>query len=1081
MLFSFSFAPRFLSYTAKVHVDCTFNEPSTQLLLEGMISSRKSITSLLSSNSHVSLHSKARSRQGSTNHAVEFPVEEIFVQYSVPKIQKIQQEYKANFVKSKDDLHHLVGMKYRDLIRIAEDIEELSSLSRQIDSQLTDLSYKSSSYVEFGKNRFNKFDSLIRKEKAIKSRITSHKTILNNVINNKLIGFDLKLQTDSVKKTSTLVEVAKLYYTIGKSFSRTLKENPHVSGNLYQLKENFIRYLESKIASNSASSSDFSQGGLNMDDFFVANTKLDFSEGENFDLLTGTFDDDAQEASDEDEGASEIIYRGSAYPIVNYLIAYIIVNHDDPKLDSLEKITTKFIDLRYNYLESFVAQALESDIHTDKSVNFTMIFQFIEATCGCLQKFFISDDLISNDLQNQLKYIVDWKASDLIGFHNWFEEETMAFDNSSYQLLDPDAVTSSQNRLSKFAKFVHQLGSKLVSESLHGTISQNATSVLNLFYRFVYELRKAEVVFLSNNSVCHLVQLFSDEDVVPKLLQDVLDSFESYFAVHCDSLTNSDTSLISQITREFDTESSLSSAVELFTPDFVNMIDVDVDLYFNTVLEISAASNPVSELKTTGNSLQGLKHWFYVLEKLLQATNLSAESNLGIISRILKKDFREVEGLTKKWGQFTPNSFLSSFQELHQRQIDLSRSQLESFINRISSTLHSSSNPGSSRLQFLLELFIILKDNVEAVEGHPDAPRLDANISKQVLIIYEQIFSELLSVEPEGRGVPFESLLEDSFVRLSNVDSSTVPLRPHLAVHSTILELGCSLLRSPRFRQHEMCNMYTDKGVKNNFVLVKNYWIKESLIERLLISSSRKLYEASEVDVPSVSETHGNGAETENGEKKNGANSDHENEAGPDSEGENGSESKPNSDSAIEKELKEKRLENEKDMDDGWTQDEDDGWLEDLNDHSKEKGQLPVEATVAVVSEPQNIEKTSGNAAPKENASQKENAALEALTADKEVVDDLLSIEKAPSQEKKATSLESIEHARQALANVVFLLNLTTKEVISTSDANVTQYISSIEEIFGVALERSTVAIIVRGVNDFYKASKEMYLPLLVI
>lgn len=1052
---------------------------------------------MLSSNSHVSLNSKARSRQGSTNQTVDFPVEEIFVQYSVPKIQKIQQEYKTNFVKSKDDLHHLVGRKYRDLIRIAEDIEELSSLSRRIDSQLTDLSYKSSSYVEFGNNRFNTFDSFIRKEKAIKSRITSHKTILNNVINNKLIGYDLKLQTDSVKKTSTLVEVAKLYYTIGTSFSRTLKENPHVSGNLYQLKENFIRYLESKIASYSASSSDFFQGGLNIDDFFVANTRLAFSDGENFDLLTGTFDDDAQEASDEDEGSSDIVYRGSAYPIVNFLIAYIIVNHDDPNLDSLEKITTKFIDLRYNYLESFVAKALESGIHADKSVNFTMIFQFIEATCGCLQKFFISDDFISNDLQNQLKYIVTWKASDLIGFHNWFEEENVAFDNSSYQLLDPDAVASSQNRLSKFAKFVHQLGGKLVSESFHGTISEKATHVLNLFYRFVYELRIAEVVFLSNNSVCHSVQLFSDEDVVPKLLQNVLDSFESYFAVHCGSLANSDSSLMSQIEREFDTESSLSSAVELFTPDFVNMIDVDVDLYFNTVLDISAASNPVSELETAENSLQGLKHWFYVLEKLLQATNLSAESNLGIISRILKKDFREVEGLTKKWGQFTPDSFLSSFRELHQRQIDSSRSQLESFINRISSTLHSSSNPGSSGLQFLLQLFIILKDNVVAIEGHPDAPTLDANISKQVLTIYEQIFSDLLSVEPEGKRLSFESLLEDSFVRVSNLDSSTVPVRPHLAVHSTILELGSSLLKSPRFRQHEMCNMYTDNGVKNNFVLVKNEWIKESLIERLLISSVRKLYTAAEVDIPAASENHGNGTETENGNEKNGVNLDHENGAVPESKGEPGSESSSNSDLNIKKVLEDESLENEKEMDDGWAQEEDDVWLEELNDHSEEKVQLPVEAAEALVSEPQNVEKASEDATPEEspeeiatpkensspgqNAALEENDALEAIGADKEVVDDLLSREKATSLEKKRTSLESSEHARQALANVVFLLNLTTKEVISTSDANVTQYISSLEDIFGVVFELSTVAIIVRGVNDFYKASKEMYLPLLVI
>lgn len=1012
---------------------------------------------MLSSTSQLSLNSKQRSRQGSKNLAVDFSVEEIFVQYSVPKIQKIQQEYKSNFVKSKDDLHQLVGRKYRDLIRIAEDIEELSSLSRQIDSQLTDLSYKSSGYVEFGNNRFSTFDSLIRKDKAIQSRITSHKTILNNVINNQLIGYDLKLQTDSVKKTSTLVEVARLYYTIGTSFSRTLKANPHVSGNLYQLKSNFIRYLEAKIASYSASSSDSLQGGLNIEGFFVANSKFALSESENFDLLTSTFDDEVQEVSDEDEVASDIVYRGSTYPIVNYLIAYIIVNHDDPNLNSLEKIAIKFIDLRYDYLDTFVALALESGIHMDKTVNFTMIFQFIEATCGCLQKFFTTDDLISNDLQAQLKNIVTWKASDLIGFHNWFEEETVAFDNTSYQLLGSDAIIDAQNRLSKFGHFVYQLGSKLVSESLHGTLSQKAANVLNAFYGFVYELRIAEVVFLSNNAVCHVVKLFSDEDVVPKLLQDVLTSFKSYFEAHCESLTESESSLMRQITHEFESESSLSSAVELFTPDFVNMIDVDVDLYFSTVIDISSASNPVSELEKSGNSLQELKHWFYVLEELLLATNMSVDNSLGAISRLMSKEFREVEGLTKTWGQFSSDSFLSAFSELHEEQIASSRSQLESFISRISSTLHSSSNTSSSRLQFLLQLLIILKDNIIAVEERSDGSNLEENISKQVSVIYQHMFSNILSFEPEGNHLSFESLLQDSLVLVSNLESSTVPVRPHLSLHSTVFELACSLLKSRRFRQHEMCNMYTDGGVKENFVLVKNDWIKEALIGELLITSSKKRYSAT------MAAAHVNGVENGNGDIQKELEPESQEEAVPDSN--------INSESGIkiENTVQKESIVGDEDVEDGWSQEEDDGWIEEeLNGHNDEKAQEPESALITAVSESLAMEKVSEKATPKDNG------------ADKIIGNDVMSEKMVTSEEKQTSPFESSEHARQALANIVFLLNLTNKETVGASDANLMQYISSLEDVFGVELERSTVAIIVRGVNEFYKASKEMYLPLLV-
>lgn len=1036
-----------------VHVDCTFTTIKSTSYID-MISSRKSITLALSSSSFVSLNSKPRSRLESKTHVVDFSVDEIFVQYSIPQIQRLQQEYKANFVKSKDDLHHLVGRKYRDLIRIAEDIEELSTLSRQIDSQLTDLSYKSPNYVEFGKNRFSSFNSLVRKKKASTSRITSHKTILNNVINNKLIGYDLRLQTDSIKRASTLVDVAKLYYTIGTSFKRTLKENPHVSGNLYQLKNNFIRYLESKISSYSTPSMDFVQGGLNKDEFFVANVKFALAEGESFDLITGNFDDEAQEVSDEEDfEASETAYRGSPYPIVNYLIAYIIVNHDDPKLDNLEKITAKFIDLRYDYLESFVSLALESGVLKDRAINFTMIFQFIEATCGYLQKFFLSNDGVSNDLQTQLQYIVTWNTSDLIGFHNWFEEESVAFNKFSYQMLSSEVIEGIQSRLSKFGIFVYQLGSKLVSETNHGTVSQNATNVLNLFYMFAYELRKCEVVFLSNSSVCYLTKLLSEENVVSKLLHDVVLSFESNFAAHLDSLTKSENSIMSHIVTEFGTQSALSSAAELFTPDFVNMIDVDVDLYFESVLEISSASNPVSELETARNSLQELKHWFYVLEELLEATKMSADNNLATISRILKKEFREVEGVTKTWGQFSSDTFQSSFSALHKKQIDSSRSEIESLIGKISSTLDGST-PGAGSLQFLLNLLIILKDNVVAVGKHPEVATLDDQISKQVLTIYQQIFSEILSIEPEGSQDSFRSLLQDSLALVSNLDSSTVPVRPHLAVHSTVFELAYNLLKSPRFRQHEMCNMYTDSGVKEYFVLVKNEWIKSDLIATLLITSSEK---------PSTIEQENTSVESLESVADADVETGFESQVSVQGEG-----------TEIEVSAHEETTDNGN-MDDGWTQEEDgwahgeDGWAQEdewpdekSNGHTEEQPQEEIE------SEPADTEKTS-------------DTTTEATSADNETVDECISESVEKTTEKvPSTSQASNEHARQALANAVFLLNLTSDENIDTSDECLKNFVSSLENNFGVELEHSTVAIIVRGVNEFYKANKEMYLPLLV-
>lgn len=1028
-----------------------------------MVSLRKSLLSSQLPSSNVPINSTQKSDFNPKSYLVDISVDEIFVQYSVPQIQKLQRKYKENFMKAKDDLHRLVGEKYRDLIRIAEDIDDLSAQSHQIDSQLTELSYKSSNHVEFGKNSFSSFESTIRKQRARKSRLSSHKTILNNVINNKLIGYDLKLQTDSLKKTSTLVSVAKLYYTIESIFGNTLEENPHVSANLHQLKGNFIAYLESKISSFSSPSSEIIPGGLEIDNFFVNDTKFSLSEGDTFELFAGTFEDEDHEASDEEDSESpDTFYRGSTNPVANYLIAYIIVNHDDPNLNNLEKITAKFIDLRYSYLDKFVKLALESDKYKDREVNFTMIFQFIETTCMHLHKYFMSDDMISNDLQKQLKNVVTWKAFDLIGFHNWFEEETVVFDNSSYQVLESVAINSVLSRLLKFGQFVYQLGSKLVLESYKGSISQKATKVLNLFCCFVLGLRKSEVVFLSNTSECHSVKLISTEDVVSKLLLDVVKAFNTYFIMHRERLCESAASIMSHIISDLETDRLLSPALELFTPDFVNLIDVDVDKYFESVLDISSATNPISELEKGGNSCQELKHWFFILDDLLKETTIISENNLGRISRVLSRDFKDVKGLSKSWGNFSSQSFLSTFDSLHKQQIDYSRNGLESFVGKISLALETcSADSNPSKLHFLLNLYIILKDNINTVESEPNG-LLDKGISKQVLAIYNQIFEELPLLVPDGKNLTFEALLRDSSALVSSLELTTVPTKPHLAIHSTLFELARSLLKSPRFRQHEMCNLYTDSGVRDSFIDVKNQWIKHQLIEKTLIAQIKNGLNAEENhpeislkdDVTPLSqEVSTVPVSTDEDHEVNGVRTDEI--AVEDIDGD------------------------DLDLNDNWGGDNED-WSEDEKDgfaKSKVKEQLQASTEKDV---PSNIKEFDATQ-PKHETGTTSHVPSE---FEKKVVTDELSAPKVAndSNENGLSNNSSLRSGqiRQALANIVFLLNFTTEGSISDSDPDLKHFIASLEEKYDLKFEHSTIDFILRGVNEFYRSNKEMYLPLLV-
>lgn len=980
-----------------------------------MILSRKSLVSSQQSGSRVSLKS-GRSRAESKSNLVDFSVDEIFVQYSVPQIQKLQREYKNNYIQAKDDLHRLVGEKYRDLIRIAEDIDDLSVLSRKIDSQLTELSYKPLRHVEFGTNPLSKFERSVRIEKASKSRQASHKTILNNIINNKLIGYDLSLQTDALRKTSTLVAVAKVYYTIGKLFDKVLQENPYVNSNLQQLKENFISYLENKIAS--FSSSEQNSSGLDRKDLFQASANL--NDSDSLDFIFG-FEDEAQDLSDEEDNELiDSIHRGSSIPIVNVLIAYIVVNHDNPLLDTFEKISRKFIDLRYNYLEKVVSSALASQasIQKEMSVNFTVIFQYVEATCSYFEHFFLKLDPVSNDLWNQLKHINSWKASDLVGFHNWFNEENIIFNSQSYK-IDGD-LAHIQKDLHKFGDFTYKIASELVQNSEDGDFTHKASKVLGVLQNFVFGLRKSEVIFLSNTSECHIVNLLSSGDVVSKLLLDVTSAITSFLASHRESLVNSEKSVANHVISELQDDVSLTIAFELFTPDFVNMIDVDVDKYFETVLEISTSANPTTKSETHRNSCDELKHWFYSLENLLRSSEIFGENTLAKIMHVILRKFKDVEGVSTSWGTFSAENFSSTFEKLHNEQVALFRKELSLFIATVPSSLSQSSG-NSSRLQFLLNLFIILKDNIDAVEDPKSSTSLHEEIDQQTLSIHQQIFQEILSEKPHDGAQDFSTLISEALGGSAG-EWVTVPTKPGLRVHSLLYELSLTLLKSSRFRQHEVANLYTDVGVRENFVSVKNRWIRKNLIEVLALKQISLSFQV------------------------NG-----------------GSETTEATDQIEKSEL---NGDVDLDLDDGWgaeEDDEEDGWAEEADVPSD--AQLVQKSTVFE------------NGRLKQQTELSEDIVEGELTKENGETD---TENEAGTSNVPTDADENTQIFRCAVADIVFLLSFTAPSGLTSADSDLQQYIASLEKASGLNLESSTLDIILRGVTEFYRSSKEMYLPLLV-
>lgn len=776
----------------------------------------------------------------SSSELAEFSVDEIFSKYSVHQVQKLHYDYKRNVAKAKEDLHRLVGEKYRDLIRIAEDIEGMSEMSREVDNHLSDLSYKPSNYVSFGSSSLSKFDSMIRRSNARSSRTKSYKTILNNVINNKLISLDLKLKTDKLKRSSTLVFMAKLYYTIGVTFKETLRQNPNSSTNLIILKNSFVNYLEYKIATfNTASES------------LLADSEILYSKGKRFDedgdieFYTDTFGDDEQEElSDLEESDYSIpvpSHFNSASPIVNYVLAYIIVNHDNEALDTLEKVADKFITLRQNYLSKRLESVQKSAKNLPKpKIDFFPVFNYIETTCSYVDKLFVSQDTATNDLYRLLKSVTDWNASDIIGFHNWFDEERVSFDLRQYLLHVPPENT--EKKFSAFASIAYNfLIDCLVTCSKTSDFVQSSKSSLYLLHNFVNALRRAEVFFLSNTSTCFTVQLLSEADVANRILEYVQrDVLEQLVKEHINLLSLENTMSIRHLVhREIELKSFRGTALhEPFTSSFVELMDSNINDYITSVINLTTTAPTRQENECSESALH---QWFLKTLHFLNLLKLSDDSVPRKIFKSLDREFTDLDGVSGSWGSFSKEKLQDTFGRLRLNVLKTLLSQVEIFSKSIEDLVEV--NLEQDKLDiiiFLLRILIITKENTLNVGDEKQISAIITSIDVSMTKACGKLFIAFSSTL-DGE-TSFADIIESN--NFLSLDSDTLPVRPHIGLSSAFYWLSLKFFDSAHYKKHEMCNMYLNQNLRSSFVEAKKTWIMNDIIQKLLEFSKKDVVNA---------------------------------------------------------------------------------------------------------------------------------------------------------------------------------------------------------------------------------------------
>lgn len=576
------------------------------------------------SNLAVSVGSASNSEQASKiPDLLDLSVDEIFEKYLVPQVQRLHGAYKSSVSTARVELHKLVGSKYRDLLRIAEDIDGMSSMSVTINQDLTTMAYRKSAATPFGKTNRLKFATFMRAGLATKSRKDSEKTILNNVINNQLIGHDLQIRTGEVESTAELVDLAVVYHTV----TTTLKSSMQDKGNtaFVRLRTNFINYLESKIASFGTSGA-----GLGPDD-----------------------DDTLSEPFDLDEENDSIRYKMASL-FVNYLTAYILVS---PEIASMELICKRYLSLRFNYLSA----------HLDlTSPAYFRVFKYIELTFYHVHKLFVEGPIHVSDLSNALT-LRPWRASDRIGFHHWFEDDHVSFDLKGFAALKASTVSHQLLEFSKLVIF------EFIAPLESGPSKQIQIQLLAL-HDFTVGLKKIETQALNNHDKCFTSELVCHSGVAEKYLESVLGSAREVFGEHIKALLVRFANL--------DLAENTEPRIDLFSLEFIGLVDTDLDAYLSNVALVTGIDDHTSDSKTS--AVTELGRWFHELKNLNAELVPRQDNLLQTTITALQQQSRGTEIAELNWGSFTDKAVTDAFEKLREEFSDSSTQFCKSLVESLS-------------------------------------------------------------------------------------------------------------------------------------------------------------------------------------------------------------------------------------------------------------------------------------------------------------------------------------------------------------------------------------------------------------
>lgn len=747
-------------------------------------------------------------------------VDDIFKKLNISQIQQLTKKYKSVIDSTKNDLHNLVGSKYRDLIKIAEDIDDIYQTSNDIDSRIQQLSYKPTKFGSIYLDNYGKFDSYCRKQNTLTTKKETRAIVVRNVINKKLNKLDQKIRLGSspLVHTSNFIYYSKVYYTIETLFKDIIEKDESIRLYFFQLKSNLNDYLELELSRYNLPESIVHANDkfrpsqrLNTNDLVMNNSQILLQD--DFDIDYEVDDDELDDGNDDDKEANnafevdEIVnsklesYDKNTLVICNYLISYTILN------GGKAPVASKFIELRMAYIDSLL-----NDLPTKSpldQVNFYQIFKFLEHTCNYVDSYF---EKTSSDYHRILTHVTKpWNATTLIGHKVWIEDELIQFAADS---------TTTFDRATKFTELIKLVFDFTIKSLPQDNIKfENLTLTVFVFHNFLVSLKRLQDSVELSGLDSKFIAVMSKTNLLNDLLVKVGSFINSSYVKHATRLTLGNEKSIAQLMEQtLQSDLNQISSYQLFTPDLVNLMDVNTERY----IQILSGENPVQD---GSNALVELTGWFKEYEKYNRIVKIETEDSRGS-----KLDaFKCVSHLhtylqNVSWGDFKVEEFDNEFRKLSTTMNDLFWDQISKFLEFISKV--SESVTTTDKIVYIIGITNQLKEKISTMETTDTFKSTNESIDNLSIQLFKRLINDIPNEE-------ILKLLENSIIESIELEGNDIPTRPNLKLTAMIYKLANEYLKVSEISNN--LDIFLNSKISRCFIDTKNNWFKDELIGKKFI------------------------------------------------------------------------------------------------------------------------------------------------------------------------------------------------------------------------------------------------------